>query len=272
MKIMYFTGGLGNQMFEFAFYFYMKKKFPRDKFYGLYNKKKLSEHHGLEINKWFDVQMPRSTWYSNMTAYAIYVLRNVFKFSRWYDSDRYVWSNKKAFMFNAFKYTKEYFPEGNNWLRFKIDCGLFEEENKTAIDAIDNTESVFIHVRRGDYLSPKFKDTFADICTPEYYQHSIEIIKEKMYNPRFFVFSDDIDWCRENLKVDNATFIYWNTGVNSPIDMFLMSRCKGAIIANSTFSYWGAYLGHRHKIVVYPKKWINGQKTPNIFMANWIGI
>lgn len=272
MKIMYFTGGLGNQMFEYAFYLYMKKMFPKENFFGLYNKKKLGEHYGLEINRWFDVEMPRSTWYSDMIAYGLYVMRNIFKIDKWYDADRVVLSNPNAVMLNAFKYNKEYFPNGNDWLKFKIDVSGLSNQNKRVLEEIENSQSVFIHVRRGDYLSPKFKSTFEGICTIEYYKQAMSILKENFDNPRFYVFSDDIEWCKKNLDVESPTFIDWNTGVQSPLDMFLMSHCKGAVIANSTFSFWGAFLGNASKVVVYPKKWINGQPTPNIFMNNWNGI
>ena len=80
-----------------------------------------------------------------------------------------------------------------------------------------------------------------------------------------------MDWVKKNLKLPEVvSFINWNTYTESPIDMFLMSQCKYAIIANSTFSYWGAYLGVKKCMVFYPKKWNNGVATPEIFEKDWI--
>ena len=108
-----------------------------------------------------------------------------------------------------------------------------------------------------------------------YYDKAISIIREKIIDPQFFVFSDDIDWARNNLSIEDAHYIDWNNGDDSIFDMYLMSQAKMNIIANSTFSFWGAYLNKNSPLVVYPKKWFNndcGVKVPDIFPNTWIGI
>lgn len=135
------------------------------------------------------------------------------------------------------------------------------------------TESVFLHVRRGDYLSPRYKKLFEGCCGLDYYETAIAYIKKQVANPKFFVFSDDIEWTKKNIPLDNPSYIDWNHGEDSPYDMYLMSHCKYAIIANSTFSYWGARLGRKKTIITYPSKWYNPPLTvSNMFPKEWVKI
>jgi hypothetical protein len=100
---------------------------------------------------------------------------------------------------------------------------------------MDGCNSISIHIRRTDYIT--LSHTGYILCGLEYYHHAIQTIKEKVDNPIFFVFSDDIQRCKENFKEYNIThFIDWNTKENSYKDMILMAKCKHNIIANSTFS------------------------------------
>lgn len=97
---------------------------------------------------------------------------------------------------------------------------------------------------------------------------------ERYPDARLFAFSDDIPWMREHLVTlpKNTVFVDWNKGRDSYLDMYLMSNCKAGIIANSTFSYWGARLGEE-KYVIYPSKWINSSFGAfDIFEESWQGI
>lgn len=123
---------------------------------------------------------------------------------------------------------------------------------------VDSTNSVSIHVRRGDYINDS--KTKADHLTfgLEYYMNAIKIISNKLDNPAFFIFSDDIDWVKENLKIDFPTVFVSNPGIKDYEELIIMSRCKHDIIANSSFSFWGAWLNQNpEKIVIAPKKWNN---------------
>jgi len=121
------------------------------------------------------------------------------------------------------------------------------------LQQIESTESVGIHVRRGDYI--KFPDSFP-MCTPEFYFDALEIIKKNHPTLKCFVFSDDIEWCKKELSaLDNPTFVENNVKTEAFIDMMLMSKCKHNIIANSTFSWWSAWLNDNpEKVVIYPEK------------------
>lgn len=126
-------------------------------------------------------------------------------------------------------------------------------------DEMANGESVSLHVRRGDYTSSIY-NTFFGGLTENYYKKAIQKIIEHVHNPKFFIFSDDISWCRNNLSVPDATFVDHNKGSASYKDLFLMSRCRHNIIANSSFSWWSAWLNsNTAKIVIAPGRWFKKQ-------------
>ena len=144
-------------------------------------------------------------------------------------------------------------------------------EQQKIID--DCEQSVSIHVRRTDILNPKH--LFGGICDIPYYHKAISLIKEKIDNPIFFIFSDDIDWCKENLKLSNKSYFVSNPNIKDYEELVFMSSCKHNIIANSTFSWWGAWLNKNNaKIVIAPKQWTR-DRTSNeweILPKSWIQI
>ncbi len=125
---------------------------------------------------------------------------------------------------------------------------------------VKSTEAVSIHVRRGDYVkNPRVLKEFG-ICSPEYYKAAIAHIKSQVANPTFFVFSDDIAWVKENLPVGDRAVFVEGRGITDVEELTLMSQCQHNIIANSSFSWWGAWLNqHPHKIVVAPTPWFETQ-------------
>lgn len=160
-------------------------------------------------------------------------------------------------------------PTFDKWISFK-DIKL-DDKNKEALSKIVTYDSVFLHVRRGDYYSPRYIKKLGGTCPLDYYEKAINHVLNKNKNVVFFVFSDDIEWVKQNLHIPSPVYVDWNKGLNSYIDMYLMSNCKYAIIANSTFSYWGAKLGRKKEIVIYPTKWVNEPYTaPTIFPNDWI--
>ncbi|MDR0680081.1 MAG: alpha-1,2-fucosyltransferase, partial [Puniceicoccales bacterium] len=121
----------------------------------------------------------------------------------------------------------------------------------------------------GDYLKVKFP-----ICPLEYYQAAEKIIADKVSQPHFYIFSDDMVWVKENLHLNfPCTFVDFNKGSDSWQDMVLMSHCRHHIIANSTFSRWGAWLGNApNKIVISPKTWIRDRDPRKEGPVDWIYI
>lgn len=273
MKILVFTGGLGNQMFEYAFYCHLKKIFQRDKFFGHYGKK-LKEHYGLELDKWFYVELPEEKWWVLPIVALFYSFKKLVPNTKWLDLNQREWKHKDAIVFYPFKFNKCYFPEGNDWLKWKVDESLLSPKNKEILNMIRSHKTCFVHVRRGDYLASNYKAIFEGCCTLNYYKKALSYIQDQYPNLLYICFSDDMEWMRENLLLgDAAIYVDWNTGKDSPLDMYLMSQCDNAIIANSSFSYWGAFLGKKKEIVIYPQKWCNSKGgNPNLFWEDWVGM
>ena len=135
--------------------------------------------------------------------------------------------------------------------------------NKAMMKRISSCNSISIHVRRNDYVEDKKTNDFHGVCGLEYYNKAVSMIGKKIKNPTFFVFSDDPEWCKINLRLDFPTdYVTHNLGKKDYEDMRLMSACKHNIIANSSFSWWGAWLNNNsNKIVVAPKKWFADAST-----------
>lgn len=136
---------------------------------------------------------------------------------------------------------------------------------------IQEYNSVSIHIRRGDYL--KYPNKFG-LCSLEYYEKAVEKIKQSVISPVFFVFSDDINYAKENLKIGHNVFYVSGLDVEDYEELVLMSKCKHNIMANSTFSWWGAWLNkNRNKIVIAPKMLRKDDKNTSDFIPqewNWI--
>lgn len=122
--------------------------------------------------------------------------------------------------------------------------------NKRIAEQMAKTNSVAIHVRRGDYVNTEY-----ELLGAGYYNKALTVLKEKIEDPNFFIFSDDIDWCKNNLDIEGI-YITCNKGFDSYIDMQLMSLCKANIVANSTFSIWAAVLNSNvDHLVIHPYKY-----------------
>ncbi len=148
-------------------------------------------------------------------------------------------------------------------------------ENAELAKNIQGTMAISLHVRRGDYANnPKTTATHG-LCSLDYYQAAIQRVTQEMSDPYFYIFSDDINWARAHLKIDFPhRYVDHNQGAESYNDMRLMSLCRHHIIANSSFSWWGAWLNPREdKMVLAPKKWFaNGADVRDLFPQEWIAL
>lgn len=268
MKIVTFKGGLGNQIFQYAFYLYLKNIY-KGKIYGFYNSIWLSDHSGLEIGKVFDIELPKATIISNIIVFLVRFL-NIFNKKNFFFCNDKFW-NINAIYFDGYWQDKKFLLESNNWIKFK-DIKIDKNINEV-LQKILNTNSISIHVRRGDYLEKRSHTSYANLYELKYYEKAIEKIQKYFNNPSYFIFSDDINWVKKNLIIKNATYVSSPFSKQSHLDIYLMSKCKSNIIANSSFSYWAAFLGLNEKIVIYPSNWFSsGERSPNIFKNNWICI
>lgn len=289
MKIVKYIGGLGNQMFIYAFSVALRETFRQEILVDTHYYKSRNFHNGLEIERIFGIHLTEAklsdklkmSWYFPNYWIDYHLLgklparKNTVRelpgqkvnlellgdsSDKFYDG---YWQSYQYFDSCRDVILKEFtFPKISmeDKLNFELNERLKNEEN-----------SVGIHIRRGDYLK-NWK--YRGLCDIDYYQKAIAYILEYIKSPKFFLFSDDIDWVKENisplLKGYVVTFVNWNHSINSYKDMQLMAMCKNLIIANSSFSWWAAYLNQNNPIVVAPEKWINSFMDFRIQYKDWI--
>lgn len=154
---------------------------------------------------------------------------------------------------------------------------VFKEElsakNAAIATKIQQCNAISLHVRRGDYVSDAKTNAMLGLCSLKYYSNAVRYIAERVESPEFFVFSDDIAWVKENLDIGHpCEYVDHNTGLESYNDMRLMSMCTHHIIANSSFSWWGAWLNpNTEKIVVAPEKWFaSGSLNEDLLPESWV--
>ncbi|NTV98925.1 MAG: alpha-1,2-fucosyltransferase, partial [Chlorobiaceae bacterium] len=158
---------------------------------------------------------------------------------------------------------------------FRIITPLSPKSTETK-KLIGSTESVSVHVRRGDYVAEDYRGRIHGPLKISYYAEALDIIAQKKRSPHLFIFSDDIPWVKENLRFDfPARYVDHNDERSGFEDLHLMSLCRHNIIANSTFSWWGAWLNRNPtKIVIAPKQWFPDPKmnslTSDLIPDSWI--
>lgn len=149
-------------------------------------------------------------------------------------------------------------------------------ENLSLLQAIKSGNSISVHVRRGDYDSDSSANQIHGTCSIDYYHKAAELIAQQVQNPIFYIFSDDMAWVRNYLKFKyQVCYVEINDSHTAFEDLRLMQHCHHHIIANSTFSWWGAWLNpKKNKIVVAPKRWFNDEEmerqATDILPDNWI--
>lgn len=150
------------------------------------------------------------------------------------------------------------FPQSPNSLNLRL------------AERMENENSVSVHIRRGDYLNQENAAVFGNICTEMYYQNAIRFVKAQIPDAHFYLFSDDTAYVREHFRGEEYTIVDHNHGRDSFYDMWLMSRCKHNICANSTFSFWGARLnGNENKLMIRPTIQKNSQVFVKSDMEDW---
>lgn len=253
-----FSGGLGNQMFQYALYYALKKSgFDVSINTSLYGFVKM--HNGYEIPRVFgveDVSICKEGLYLTWLRLLLH-----FKPKFLLTNDEFIWSpnvlTSPARYINGCWQSDRYFCKYCEEIQNIFEFRQITKKNKVLALTMQEEDSVSIHVRRGDYLG---LDQYANICDEMYYRKSVKEIQRRISRPHFYIFSNDTDWCKtfaESLSI-NYSIITHNTGKESYQDMFLMTQCHHNILANSSFSWWGAYLNtHKDAIKIAPKGWDN---------------
>lgn len=150
-----------------------------------------------------------------------------------------------------------------------------DQKAEEILKNINETNSISLHIRRGDYINDKKTKDAHYTFGLEYYEKAIDIIKQKISDPTFFIFSDDIEWVKQNLKINFPTIFVSDLNIKDYEELIVMSKCKNNIIANSSFSFWAAWLNKNpNKIVIAPKKWNNKYQSnyKDLLPKEWIQI
>ena len=164
------------------------------------------------------------------------------------------------------KYFKHHREEIANELRVISDV---TDADRNLMDDMRNENSVCVHIRRGDYVSCEWL-----VCDPAYYEKGSKLMNDKLKNPSFYIFSDDIQWVKENIHFpDNCKIVYADDGKHTDYEILrLMYSCNNFIISNSTFSWWGQWLSYnKDKIVIAPSRWMNDNLNYDFMYSDeWI--
>lgn len=175
----------------------------------------------------------------------------------------------------GFWQSEKYFMHIADALRrdFTLSMAL-NEENLSIQQQMIAHESISLHVRRGDYVTNAHTAQYHGVCSLEYYREAVKYIAGRVREPHFFAFSDDPEWVGQNLKIDHPMILVSANGPNKGAwDMALMKSCRHHILANSSFSWWGAWLNpSNQKQVVAPRNWFNQapQDTRDLIPESWV--
>lgn len=171
--------------------------------------------------------------------------------------------------FQTEKYFKDIEEQVREAYRFRSltpDFKMREYEGR-----IRECVSVSVHIRRGDYLDPKYKSLYEGICDGAYYERAIGRMRNMHPGAKFFFFSNDMEWVKEHYSGPDCIAVEGNDEDSGYVDLYLMSQCEHHIIANSSFSWWGAWLGSSpQKTVIAPEKWLNGRRCSDIYTEEMI--
>lgn len=282
MVIVRLVGGLGNQMFQYAY-----AKALEDRGYVVkidsYTVDMHQLHGGYQLGE-YNIDLPVST----RAESARYHTNNlIFKILRRLNFSKIVTEKKLSFdeaylnvrdgsYIIGYFQSEKYFKSIRETLlqQFSLTGDMSNYAQIIVSRILRSNNSCSIHVRRGDYLSEK-NISFHGFCSLDYYKDAAQYMQEKEGDLIFFIFSDDVAWTRENLRMDHAVYVEDSEKRRPHEDMYLMSLCNHHIIANSSFSWWGAWLSrNKNKTVIAPRKWFadscKNEQSDDIINSNWV--
>lgn len=290
MIIIKLQGGLGNQMFQYAFGRILAKK-SRSKllldysFFDNIEKKpgftprtfelKVFENQykgasQKEIDSFNKLSIPNRIRKKYGFTYPIKYIENYSKYNP------SLLSNKKDIYLQGYFQSYKYFVGYENFVRslFSFNEGVLSEGNRLNLKKMKEENSVSIHIRRGDYASDSKTNAYHGLCSLDYYQDAISLLESRYGSLTLFFFSDDMEWVKRTFKsLKQSKHFITNNKDEVWADMLLMSSCKHNIIANSSFSWWGAWLNkNTSKTVIAPKRWNNNEHldVSSLLPEEWI--
>lgn len=286
MKIVNILGGLGNQMFVYAMYLALKEAHPSDNVLLCRRSYKgYPLHNGYELDRIFGIETPEAS-----LMQLAKVSYPFFNYKSWQLMRHFLPLRKSmasgttqiAFDYNEVTRTDDVFYDGywqnqdyflpirETVLRVYKFPDFLDERNRILSNKLTTGRAASCHIRRGDYL----KDPVYGVCNTRYYLQAIAKLNAIAKPEMYCIFSDDIEWCKLNitplLSDIDVVFVDWNKGKESYRDMQLMSLCHYNIIANSSFSWWGAWLNnHEDKVVIAPEIWMNKPLVNDPICNEW---
>lgn len=296
-SLILFSGGLGNQLFQYAFFLAKQRAGDRSLAYNTYSICREGLANGFELPRLFglsgsdeaeDTGLVR--WVRKLLIFqrrqGLAVLcRCLLRATEWLagirvvkESDystfhpEYLNEPSRPTLYFGFWQTACYFDAFEERIRqlYTFDERLVGQRNKDLLTSLQGKETVSIHIRRGDFYTQANENLYGGIASPTYYERSIAYLETQVKHPVYLVFSDDPQWAKAHLPLPEAIVVDWNQGQDSWQDMYLMTQCRHNIIANSTFSWWGAWLNAcPNKVVVAPKRFLNCFETPDIYPDDW---
>jgi hypothetical protein len=290
MVITNICGGLGNQMFQYAIgrATALRLNMPLKVDVSSFSIRKI--HQGFELTRVFScapevvgVEDMRAVlgWQTSLVVRRLVLRRQMATFRRkefvvepYFHFWKEILNVSGNCYLQGYWQSEKYFSEAATKIRKDfVFCKPLENQSLNLARQISKVNSVSLHVRRGDYANNPLTTSVHGLCSLDYYMAAIKYITERVQEPRFFIFSDDIEWVKNNLKLSwPCEYVDCNRKDQSYNDMRLMSMCKHNIIANSSFSWWGAWLNpNLYKIVIAPNKWFaNEINTQDLIPLNWV--
>lgn len=290
MVISNILGGIGNQMFQYAAGRSLALTTNQSLMLDLNDFYDYKLHQGFELSRVFNVsaESASANALNELLGWRVnHLARRVLRRSQfaWLRGQKFVvephfnyWPDFFNLTGDCYLYgywqSERYFKPFESVIRrdFTFREPLTDRNLELAA-AIALGQSVSLHVRRGDYVSDVKTGQVMDVCSLEYYRKAISYISERIERPVFYVFSDDMVWVRQNLNVSfPCVYVEHNRLAESYRDMQLMSLCRHHVIANSSFSWWGAWLNsNSEKLVVAPRNWFcNGTDDSDLIPDEWI--
>lgn len=291
MDVVIIFNGLGNQMSQYAFYLKKKKLSKSTKF--LFSKKSQKIHNGYELDNVFGIKyydtlinkmlflVFRIVGYKKLPFISKPVIRifNFFGIKIINENDDYNFHPDYLIPSGGIKFyvggwhSEKYFVDINDEVlnTFKFNFENIGKENLEVYKQIKSSQSVSVHIRRGDFLDPANYKKYGAVCTLNYFLSAIDKIKSLVENPHFYFFTNDHAWVSNNFTGSNFTIININTASDSWKDMFLISNCLHNINSNGSFSLWSSRLNkNENKIVIVPRNFMVDKYFEGIYPESWI--
>lgn len=290
-KLVRFKAGLGNQMFQYAFLRYLEKTIGVDNVIADFSYYTNAKSFKISMIYDFNIEVKHAsnedinkyclfnhTQKPHSFLYRLYIFIEILLNRKYYfETDLRYHDDKEL---NKYNYYDGYWQSWRypslirDSLIKEFTLSKLSVELNNLINEVQQNNSVFIGIRRGDYYSSKKARKRYEVYDKTYFEKAVLHILSKLDSPKFYVFSNDIEWVKNNVQLpNNCSFISQSCGLSDVDELVLMSKCKHGIISNSTYHWWAAWLiENDNKIIIRPKLWFGDGKKIDIFPPEWISL